>query len=404
MFLRLAWRNIWRNKRRTLITIASIFFAVFFAVLMRAIQYGSYESMINNAVSSFTGYIQIQDNKFWDEKTLDNSILYTKQLQNLENAHPKIKVAAPRIESFALASLEKKTKGAMVLGIDPEKDNLLSNIQSKLKKGAYLTPTDKAVLINSGFANKLKLSVGDTLVMIGMGYHGANAAGKYPIKGIVQMGSSEQPIIYLPLKEAQYFYNAEGRITSLSFALESAEDVPEITSKIKMTLGNTDDYRIMNWKEMLPDLLQAIKLDEVSNGIFIYILYMIIGFGIFGTVLMMTAERQKEFGMMLSLGMKRSTLQFITWLEVSLLSIVGIVCAWIISFPLVYAFHLNPIRLEGEMAKSYEMFGMEPIIPVGLDTSVFTSQGIIVLIITTIITIYPMILIKRLKLIQAIRM
>jgi ABC-type lipoprotein release transport system permease subunit len=115
MNFKLAWRNIWRNKRRSLIAIASITFAVFFSCFMLSTQLGQYERMIDNAVRFHTGYIQVMDKYYWDEKTIDNSILINNELITTAINIPHISVAVPRIESFALASYNDKTKGGLVM-------------------------------------------------------------------------------------------------------------------------------------------------------------------------------------------------------------------------------------------------------------------------------------------------
>ena len=133
-YLKLAWRNIWRNRRRTLITAASIFFAVLFAILMRSFQLGSYDHMIHNAVESYTGYIQVHDFNYEDEKTIDHSFPYSDTLLEKVRSTSNVTYAVPRLESFALASFGTQTKGALVLGVDPVAENKLTNASSKLVK------------------------------------------------------------------------------------------------------------------------------------------------------------------------------------------------------------------------------------------------------------------------------
>ena len=132
--LKLAWRNLWRNRRRTLITSASIFFAVFFALVMRSLQLGSYDHMYKNAIESYTGYIQVQHKDFWDEKIVDNTFAFDEQLEQQILADENVAGTIPRFESFALASNGPQTKGVLVMGIDPEKEIHLSRIRDKMVK------------------------------------------------------------------------------------------------------------------------------------------------------------------------------------------------------------------------------------------------------------------------------
>ena len=122
----MAWRNLWRNRRRTFITSASVLFAVFFALFFRSLQLGSYDHMFKNAIESYTGYIQVQQKDYWDEKIVDNTFYYDPQMEQQLLADKNVDATIPRFESFALASNGPQTKGVLVLGIDPEKENHLS--------------------------------------------------------------------------------------------------------------------------------------------------------------------------------------------------------------------------------------------------------------------------------------
>ncbi|MEQ8878486.1 MAG: ABC transporter permease, partial [Cyclobacteriaceae bacterium] len=234
MYLTLAWRNIWRNKRRSYITIASITFAVMLACAMRSVQLGSYERMIETAARFFTGYIQIHKNGYWEDKTIDNSFSYTADLiEKVASVEGVIEVV-PRIESFALASFEQKTKGTMVLGIDPEKEHKLTEVKDKLVEGAYLKSDDQSIMIAKGLADYLRVGIGDSVVLIGQGYHGTNAVGIYPVSGIMKFPVPEQnnSTIYLPLKEAQWLYATGDQLSSLSLVIDKANHVDRIVADI----------------------------------------------------------------------------------------------------------------------------------------------------------------------------
>jgi putative ABC transport system permease protein len=211
MILKMAWRNIWRNKRRTFITAGSILFAVLFASLMEALQKGAWNNMINNVVSFYTGYAQIHQNGYWEDQSIDKAFEWNPELVAVTDAVPEIQRALPRLESFALAASEDLNAGAMVVGVDPVLENQMTDLVGKLVGGTYFKGDEKAALLGAGLAERLKLGVGDTLVLISQGYRGVNSAGLFPIKGIVKFGSPElnKQIVYLPLQHAQYFYGAE---------------------------------------------------------------------------------------------------------------------------------------------------------------------------------------------------
>ncbi|MGE0772602.1 MAG: ABC transporter permease [Cyclobacteriaceae bacterium] len=404
MYLTLAWRNVWRNKRRTIITMSSIGFAVFFACVMQSMQMGVYERMIDNTVRFSTGHLQIHSKGFWDEKVIDNSMQWNgnEDLSNLPALSPKIQALAPRLESFALASYGDKTKGVMVVGIDPEKEEQITQLSSKLEKGTYFK--NGGVQIGKDLAAFLELGVGDTLVLISQGYHGVSAAGKFVIDGIMKFPNPafNQQGVFMRLPEAQYFYGAESLITSLSILLESSDDVIPVQQRISSNL-EMEEYEVMTWEEMMPELVQGIELDYYGGLVMIMILYAVIAFGIFGTFLMMTKERNYEFGILTAVGMKKFKIQWMVFIEIIMLTALGVLAGVLVGMPLLTYFYYNPIYLSGEIAKVYENFGFEAIIPFSLQPSIFVRQGVIVLTIAMLLGAYPMYAIQSLKTVKALR-
>jgi len=404
MYFILAWRNIWRNKRRSIITMASIAFAVLLACIMRSMQLGSYERMVENAARFYTGYVQIHQKGYWDDKIIDNVFEYDEQLIASIEQTNGVEVAVPRVESFALAAFGTKTKGAMVLGVVPEKENLLTKVKDKLVEGSYLHPDEKAVLIGQGLAEYLNAGLGDTLVLISQGYHGANAAGIYPVAGIIKFPVPEQnnQTIYLTLKEAQYFYSLENQLTSLSLVIDKADHVNRIVADIRKKV-DAESLEVMDWKELMPDLVQGIEIDNISGKVMLWILYAVIGFGMFGTFLMMTAERMYEFGVMMSVGMKRLTMQFIIFMEMAMMTSIGTLAGVSASLPIIIYYYNNPIYYTGESAKAIESFGVEAAYFFSVQPSLFYYQAWAIFFMAIILGLYPLIIIHNLKPVKAMR-
>ena len=154
-----AWRNLWRNKRRTLITVASVFFGVLLSTLMSSMQEGSYSSMIDNIVKFYSGYIQIQNEDYWENKTINNLMEPTMELHELAASVPEVIHITTRLESFALASSETLTRGSMVIGIDPQKENEITELEKWVVEGSYFRPNDEGVLTGADLAGYLKIGV-----------------------------------------------------------------------------------------------------------------------------------------------------------------------------------------------------------------------------------------------------
>lgn len=404
MYLTLAYRNIWRNKRRSLITILSITFAVLLACAMRSLQLGSYDRMIENSVRFHTGYIQIHKQGYWDDKVIDNSFAYDSSLLQEIAGIRGVSTYVPRLESFALASFQNQTKGTLVMGVDPARENELTMVSDKLVAGEYLTYNDDGALVAQGLADYLKINVGDTLILLGQGYHGVNAAGLFPVKGILRFPIPEQnnQLVYLSLPNAQWFYGAEGMLTALALVIDDVDHTNRIVSDIRAQIG-AEQYETMDWKELVPDIVQNIELDNISGRIMLWVLYLVIGFGMFGTYLMMTAERQYEFGVMIAVGMKRLRLQGIVFLEILIMTVIGVVAGILISLPALIYFYHNPIYFSDSQAAVVEAFGMEAVYAFSLDPVIFTNQAYAIFLMAIILSGYPVWRIQTMNVVESMR-
>ena len=217
--IKIAWRNIWRNKRRTLITVASIMFALFFAIIMRGFQRGSYAKMKENAVESYSGYLQVQNKDYWDDKNINNTMTVDPEMLDELASDERVKEIIPRLESFALASSGESTKGVAVMGIDPDKEDMMTQVKSYLGEGSFIESQDKSIMLAEGLSKFLGIGVNDTLVLFSSGYHGATAAGLYPVKGILKLPTPEmnRSTVYLPILEAQNLFSADGTVYCTGF-------------------------------------------------------------------------------------------------------------------------------------------------------------------------------------------
>ena len=403
MYLSLSWRNLWRNKRRTIIAAASVFFAVVLAISMRSMEHGSYAYMIYSSAKLFTGYLQIQGKGYWDNRSLDESISINAQQFDSVKAIPHVTSATPRLEAYSLVSYKNSTKVSQVIGIEPRAEDEMTELKSRVVKGQYLQAGSDGVLIGQGLAEVLGVSVGDSIVLYGQGYHGQIAAARLPIDGIVDLPFPEMNngLVYLTLSNAQDVFSANGRITSLAIMIDDLGRLQNVKNNIRSLFD--DRYTIMTWDEMMPDLVQSIQMDNASGLIMISILYMVIAFGVFGTIMMMTAEREKEFGILNSIGMKKHRMIFISLIESIIISLTGVVFGVLGSIPVTAYLKENPIVLSGDSAKLWESLGIEPIMNFSVNPDIYFWQSVIVFVIAIFCAVYPLLFIGHLKPIQAMR-
>lgn len=404
MLIRLAWRNIWRNKRRTIITATSIMFAVFFALLMRSLQLGSYSNMIENITGAYSGYLQIHKNGYWDEKVINNAMAFDDSVHSaLQLKH--ITEYVPRIESFALASNKNQTRGVQLIGTDPEKEKQLTELHKRIIKGNYLEDRS-SVLIAEQLASYMKVDVGDTLVLISQGWHGVSAAGKYPVEGILRFPNPDlnKRVVYLSLNTAEKFFGFDenNMVTSIAIDIDESSQLNAVSHALQKEL-NMNKYEVMTWREMMVEVVQQIEGDQAGGLIMLGILYLIIGFGVFGTVLMMVAERIREFGVMVSVGMKKFRLITMVFFEMLFIGIFGMISGVVISVPvIIYGYH-HPIQLTGETAQVMENYGMEPIMPFAFEPGFFINQAIVVTVLVVLAMLYPLFSLSKMNPVEAIR-
>jgi putative ABC transport system permease protein len=465
----LAWRNIWRNKRRTIITAASIFFAVFFALIMRSFQLGTYDKMYSDVIESYSGYLQLQEKDYFDEPCLDNGFVVDPAVTERIENDPNVTAVVPRLESYALAAEGSRTQGVMVIGMDPADADDALNIKSRMVKykltpevvealkaeniperidklldvfmneaytdeerltgdlgikesdqpvmlpllekyasfnNGYLTESDTGyAVIGNGLSDYLKAGIGDTLVLMGQGYHGTTAAGLYVIRGIVKIPSPDidNVFVYVTLNDARYLYDAPGMATSAIINISDTDDRELTKTQERLIAACGDDMTVRTWKEINALLLNQMEADNKSGAIMIAILYLVIAFGVFGTVLMMMAERRREFGMMVSIGMRKNKLAKIVSMEMLFIGLLGVAAGVVASLPLVFLGNARPLRFTGEMAHMYEDYGFEAVMPMLLPDNYYLWQVVVVLLILSIAIAFSVRKIFKLNVINAMR-
>ncbi|KAB2813848.1 ABC transporter permease [Phaeocystidibacter luteus] len=401
LYLRLAWRNLWRNRRRTLITVFAVAFAGFFVIAMRSLQTGAYDNMVRNTVGTYTGFLQVHQDGYWDEKIIDNSFEESESIRETILQQKGVSGVSPRITGFSLLSYGLKTRGVQVEGFNPDYEAQLE-LEERVVAGTGRP--EYGAVIGSDLAEYLKVEVGDSLVFLGQGYHGQSANALLPIEGIVSLSSPmlNQNTAFINLKMAQYVFAADNRITAYAINTEPDADLYEVESKIREAL-NKGELEVMNWQDMLPELVQSIQADSAGGILMAGVLYIVVGFSLLGTFIMLAAERKREYGMLIGLGMRRGQLMRLALLEASALAVLGVLLAVVLTRPLTLYFHFNPIQFTGQAMEALREMGMEPSMPASIDWSIPLTHGAILLVLTLGISLYSLVSIKRIQPVNAMR-
>ncbi|MDX1685665.1 MAG: FtsX-like permease family protein, partial [Saprospiraceae bacterium] len=308
-----------------------------------------------------------------------------------------------RVENFALASFQSKTKGVLVVGSEPDKEQHLTHLSDRVVEGRYLRDSFD-ILLAAELSEYLNTDIGDSVVILSQGRHGANAAGLFYVAGIVEFGSPDLngQISFVSLEDAQSLFAMNGMTSSVVIDIPSEEVLPETKEYVRSHLPD-EGYEVMDYKELLPDIMQAKEFDELSSFVIIIVLYLLIGFGVFGTLLMMLRERQYEFGILKAIGFKYQQLYGVVWLEIIAIAIGGALSGILLAVPFAWYFQENPIRFSGDMAEVYESYGLEAVLPFSLDFVILFNQALVVTILTTLMSVYAFWKIRDLRAVKAMR-
>ncbi|NQU34407.1 MAG: ABC transporter permease [Bacteroidetes bacterium] len=402
-YIKIAWRNLWRNTRRTLITSASVFFGVFFAIMMTSVQKGSFENMISNMAKFYSGYIQIQEVEFKESPGVNNSFVISDKLQNAINDNPNITSSTKRVETFALASNEDKSYPSFVIGIEPEKENSKSGLSNYIKDGTYIEDGSNELLVGKVLAQNLNIEVGDSLILLGQGYHGVSAVGIYRVAGLLDfpLPDLSKQIIYMDLAVAQEFASITGKITSNVIMVENTDVINKVIFNLKPHIEN--DIVIYSWQDLMPELLNLIEGKEASGVMIKTLLFMIIGFGVWSTIMMMMHERRRELGVMVAIGFKKGRLLFMMLVESAFIGILGAVAGLIVSYPIFWYLTKNPIAVTGEMAETYKSMGFEPKIAFSVSPEIFYNPAITILVIFMLVSLYQIYYVAKLNVVTSLK-
>jgi len=325
MLLSLAWRNIWRQPRRTLLNVSSIAFAALVMVFLLSFQLGTYATMKENVLRVMDGFAQLQPPGYRNDpqlkKTISKPDAVMARIESMDDI-----IAAPRARSFAILSDGEKSFGAAIVGVDPGRELHVSTLANTIRQGRYLKPGDDSqVVLGSALARNLGVGIGDSVSMLGQARDGGIAADVFTVAGVFDTGTPalDRQFAEIPLARFQATFGMGSDVNTVALAGPSLAEVTDALPALRRQLADRR-LEVRSWQDLEPGLNAAISLDLGTSMLWYASLVIVVVFIILNTLLMSVLERTREFGVLLALGMRPGALGVMIWLELALLALVGL--------------------------------------------------------------------------------
>ena len=400
----LAWRNIWRHPRRTLLTIAAMVFADVLLIFMLGLQFGQYRMMIDNSLSIFTGQMQVQADGYLDEPHMYRSIPAADALAQAIRTNAQLDAVATRGYGFALVSSETRTLGAQISGVDPQYEPRVSTLPGLIKQGRYLEGTDSnEIVIGSTLARNLRIKPGDELTILGSGRDGSIAATVTPVVGVFESGSRDMDrhMLSMPLDTFRDVFSMGNHAHSIVIGGER-DKADSIAAATQEALQDRDSLQLLGWETLMPGLKQAIQADFTSAWFMYAVLIVLVAFGMLNTMLMSVLERTHEFGILLALGVGHARLSRMIVTESVVLATIGMLFGIALGALLVGYFYFNGFSFPGMEAMG-ERFNIPSVLYPEVSLRSLLPGPLAVFIATLLASLYPILHMHKLRPIEALQ-
>lgn len=402
MLFILAWRNIWRNKKRSLIIIAAITAGLSCGLFASAVMYGMYESMINSTIDRELGHIQIHSLKFEDEKILTDTIPDFRNVVFQVRKQTEVKGVSSRILIEGMCSSPTSSRGIIIKGIIPDDEKNVTTIQDQIIKGSYFNSGLSAeVIIGKKLADNLDVKLKSKIVLSFQDFDGNIVYAAFRVGGIFRTESSlyDQSVVFVKQSDLTSLLGNKELSHEIAIRLNSFKQVDSVYSKLSKAFPTLS---VKDWKLLAPELKVYYEILDIQLYFFMGIILFALLFGITNTMLMSVIERIREIGILIALGMKRSKIFSMIILETIALSLVGGFAGLIIGVIIVQMVNTTGINLS-LFAEGLSQFGISTILYPVLPLSFYPIITLMIIVSAVIAAIYPAMKAIKLKPATAIR-
>jgi len=399
-----AWRNLWRNKRRTLILVAAITVGLWGVLASMAFVNAWLDDSVKNAVSTTVGHVQIQAPGYHDNPQVRLNLPDDAALLGRLRALAGVRGACARVQAQVLLSNSEKAEMGLAVGADPATEPTVSVIPKSIVEGQWLKPGERGgIVVGREFLKRFKTRLGRRVVLRGTNAAGDVSDASFRIVGVFQtaMLSFDRSTVYITLADAQTVFGLEGKVTEYVLVTDS----PQYSERLKplvVAAVPRQGFAVTTWQEQLPMVVQLLNFSGGIMWYFYSFFFIAMAFGIANSFLMVVHERTREIGMMLALGVRRRTIMGVLLIESFLLAVVASLVGNGISYAMVDYLHHHGLDLSA-WAEGMSWAGMSQVMYPFLTPQDIASATIATAITALVMTTYPAWKASRLRPVQALR-
>lgn len=405
MLFKIAWKNIWRNRIRSIVVIIAIAIGLTGGIFSAAVMIGAGESRIKSAIDKETSHIIINDLKYEENSELKYNIDKSEIIQNDLNRNNLVNNYSSRVKINAMISTANAGAGAVIFGINPEDEIKVTGLYKSIcdSCGNYLShEKGNQIIIGKKLSEKLKVKLKSKVVLTFQDINGILTGGAFKVAGIYRSGNTmfDEFNVFVSKKDIQRLLNVDSSfIHEIAIKLEDIDKLNSVSDKLK---SNYPLNSVKTWKEIQPEVGMIADYLDIMLIIFLSVILLALGFGIVNTMLMVVLERTKEIGMLMSIGMNKIKIFLMIMIETILLTFTGAIFGIIISTSLIAYFAKTGINLSA-YAEGFEAMGYESIIFPEISISFYIQLVILVFLTGVIASIYPALKSLKLKPAEAVR-
>jgi len=352
--LMLAWRNVLRNFRRSLITTASMGCGLAAIMFGQSMIHTEQHQLIEKATGSMTGHIQIQNRSIKEYKFPDKYVDDPAPIEAALSHQPGIAAFGKRINITGLVSSPEGSVGTLICAVEPEKEALVTSMAGYITSGQFLGKTDHDIVMGDKLAQRLDVRMGEKVVVMAQANDGSMGAEAFRLAGIFHTGSEsfDGQIVYIPLKATQDMLVVGNRVNQIVARLSDIDSADDVRESLAEKLSG-QPIQVLTWKDVDHEIISIQKFQNGLLDVVLLVVFLIVALGILNTLLMSLFERVREFGVLMAIGARPNWVLKLVLMESILLGIVGTISGLLIGCAMITYFHHAGLHLPIGDALSY---------------------------------------------------